>query len=220
MKRTATLIFCIICLTQYSYGQTSFPSTPPTGWERIYIKDVGSFDLPPSMEIQKGQYKEFMVGSRKIMGLAATQITAQPKGLNELNKNGLKKYARVMLETKTAPSGSFEKLNFKVSKYTPSDIRELNSAFKQQLQESFIGTGLKLIQWYPLKLDAVNGMSCIHVSYKRQFQDKPLVLVHMYYFQNYDRMHTLTLSYRISEASDWKSDFARILQSFRITNIR
>jgi hypothetical protein len=32
----------------------------PTGWERIYIKNVGSFDLPPTMEVQKGKYKEFV----------------------------------------------------------------------------------------------------------------------------------------------------------------
>lgn len=220
MKRTATLIFCLICLTQYSFGQTSSGSTPPSGWKRIYIKDVGRFDLPPSMEIQRGNYKEFMVESRKVMGLEATQITAQPKGLNELKEKGLEKYARVMLETKIASAGSFEKLNFKISKYSPTDIRELNSIFKQQLRENFYGTGLKLIEWYPLKLERISGMSCIHVSYKRQYKDRPLVLVHLYYFQNKDRMHTLTLSYRISEAAYWKDDLARVLESFKITNIR
>lgn len=220
MRKVIILFFCILALVKTSFGQIFSPPPLPNGWERIHIKDVGSFDLPPSMEIQGGTYKEFVVESRKILGLDATQITAQPKGINELKKDGLEKYARVMLETKTAPPGSFEKLNFKVSKYTSSDIRELNSIFKQQLQENFNGTGLKLIQWYPLKLEVINGMSCIHVNYKRQFQDKPLVLVHMYYFQNHDRMHTLTLSYRLSEADYWKDGFAKILKSFSISNVR
>ena len=68
-------------------------------------------------------------------------------------------------------------------------------------------------------LQNFNGMSCIHIYYKRQFQNEPIVLVHIYYFQNYDRMHSLTLSYRISEADYWKNDFATILKSFRLTNI-
>ena len=161
-------------------------------------KNVGSFDLPPTMEIQKGKYKEFIDEVKKIKGYDATQVTAQQKGLNEFGKEGFEKYARVMVETTFGSVGDFEKLNFNISTYTQLDINELNTTYKHQIQQSFIGTGLKLIEWYPLKLEKVNGMSCIHISYKRQLQDKPFVLVHIYYFHNNDRMHALTLSYRLS----------------------
>jgi uncharacterized protein Usg len=90
----------------------------------------------------------------------------------------------------------------------------------QQTQQSFRGTGLKLVEWYPLKMEKINGMSCIHISYKRQLQDSPFVLVHTYIFHNNDRGHTFTLSYRLSEIEYWQSDFDAILKSFRITNIR
>jgi hypothetical protein len=53
---------------------------------------------------------------------------------------------------------------------------------------------------------------------KDNFKKNPLFWF-VYYFQNYDRMHSLTLSYRISEAEYWKNDFATILKSFRLTNI-
>lgn len=49
---------------------------------------------------------------------------------------------------------------------------------------------------------------------------KPYVLVNMYLFQNNDRMHTLILSYRLSEKTYWENDFKKILKSFRISNIR
>jgi hypothetical protein len=215
-KIILVLAFTLI-LKEHSFGQTS---TTPNGWEKIYIKNVGSFDLPPTMEIQKGKYKEFIDEVKKIKGYDATQITAQQKGLNEFGKEGFEKYARVMVETTFGSAGDFEKLNFNIATYSQMDISELNSTYKQQIQQSFIGTGLKLIEWYPLKLEKVNGMSCIHISYKRQLQDKPFVLVHIYYFHNNDRMHSLTLSYRLSELDYWKSDYATILKSFRITNIR
>lgn len=220
MKKITFLILIFGFLFKFSFGQVSSPPPLPTGWERIYIKNVGSFDLPPTMEVQKGKYREFIDELKKIKGFDATQLTAQQKGLNELGKEGFEKYARVMLETSFGSIGDFEKLNFNISEYTLADISELNTIYKQQLQQSFFGTGLKLIEWYPLKLEKVNGMSCIHISYKRQLQDKPFVLVHIYYFHNNDRMHNLTLSYRLSEADYWKVNFATILKSFRITNIR
>ncbi len=189
-------------------------------WQRIYLKNVGYFDLPPTMEIQKGKYKEFADENRKIKGFDVPQIVAQQKGLNQFGKDSYEKYARVMLETTIGATGDFEKLNFNIETYTQSDIVQLNNTFKQQMQQSFRGTDLKLIEWYPLKVEKTNGMSCIHVSYKRQLQDKPYVLVHTYIFQNNDRKHTLTLSYRLLEAGYWKTDYSTILKSFRITNIK
>ena len=58
------------------------------------------------------------------------------------------------------------------------------------------------------------------MSYKRQLQDKPFVLVNIYQFHNNDRMHTLILSYRVSECTEWKPTFENILKSYRITNIK
>jgi hypothetical protein len=220
MKKLTSILTLLFCAVQLCFAQTLPPPTVPTGWERIYIKNVGSFDLPPTMEVQKGKYKEFVDEIKKIKGFDATQLTAQQKGLNEFSKEGFEKYARVMVETTFGSVGDFEKLNFNITQYTQADILDLSSTYKQQMQQSFLGTGLKLIEWYPLKIEKLNGMSCIHISYRRQLQDKPLVLVHMYIFHNNDRMHTFTLSYRLSEVDYWKSDYATILKSFRITNTR
>lgn len=212
------LILAGINLLLSSFGQVNSPPPLMTGWKRIYIKNVGSFDLPSTMEIQNGKYKEFVDKQRKIEGFDASQLTAQQKGLNEFK--GFEKYARVILETTIGSPGDYKKNNFNSTDFTQAEIAELNSFLKQRIKQDFVGTGLKLIEWYPLGVEKINGLSCIHASFVRQLQNKPYVLVHIYYFHNNDRMHTLTLSYRISEANYWKVDFAKILKSFRITNIR
>ena len=91
---------------------------------------------------------------------------------------------------------------------------------KNQTVQGFSGTELKLIEWYPTKLEKVNGMSCIHVNYKRQMGDKPFVIVHTYIFSNYNRVHKLTLSYRLTEQNYWLTDMNAALRSFHITTTR
>lgn len=222
MREILISILSIVFVIPLAYSQT-LPQLLPAlqdGWQRVYIKNVGSFDLPPSMEIQAGKYKEFLDEIKKIKGFDAPHIVAQQKGLNELEKEGFGKYARVMIETAMGARGEYEKLDYNISLLSQAEINALSSAFKRQLQQGFVGTGIKIIEWYPLKLEKVNGISCVHISYKRQLNNKPFVLVNMYTFQNYDRMHTLKLSYRLSEADYWKADFVTILKSFRITNIK
>lgn len=211
-------MFAVNIANSFCYAQTLTLPTLTSGWERIYISDVGSFDMPSTMEIQAGKYKQGMNAYYKRMEYETPDLVAQQKKLNEYDKNAFEKYARVMIQTTIGKAGDYEKLNFNVSAYSLSDITELNTIYKKQIKEGFVGTGLELIEWYPLKVEKVNGMSCIHISYTRRLQDKPLVLVHIFYFHNNDRMHTFTLSYRISEADYWKTDYATILKSFRITN--
>ena len=113
----------------------------------------------------------------------------------------------------------FQRLNEKIN-ITSSEIAELNNEFKNQVQQGFFNTPLKLIEWYPLRINEINGMPCIHASYKRQLKDQPFVIVDLYRFLNYDRIISLTISYRISEKEYWSSILNNTLKSFRITKIR
>lgn len=190
------------------------------GWERIYIKNTGYFHLPPTMEIQKGKYKEFVDEYKKIRGYETSHITAQPKGLNELQEEGFEKYARVMFRTTYGKPGDYMELDFDFNELTPEDINELNELLKEQVKKSYEGTSLKLVEWYPIEFEKINGMSYTHIKYKRQLNNRPHVWVDMYQFHNYDRLHNLTLSYRISEEAMWKADLQAVLKSFRITEKR
>lgn len=203
----------------YTAQSLSLPSVT-TGWERIYVKNFGSFDLPPTMEVQKGTYKENADEIKKLNGIDASQIIAQQKGLNKNNEEGFEKYGRVLFKTTYGQIGDFETLNFNITQYTQSDILELDSFFEKQFKLSVLGTKLKIIEWYPLKIEKINEMSCFHMSYKRQLDNNPFVLVHIYSFHNNDRMHTFTLSYRISELDYWESDFEKIIKSVNVSDIR
>jgi hypothetical protein len=148
------------------------------------------------------------------------QLVAQPIGINDYEEGGLEKYSRVMLETQIKSPGEFLKLNFNISEVTSADKAEIDTDLKKVQQKALIKIGHKLITWYPVKVEKINGMSCIHLNFIRQFNENPNVLVNMYMFFNNDRVHTLTLSYRIKEKVYWESDFKAILKSFRITNIK
>jgi hypothetical protein len=205
---------------QFCFAQTTPLPTLFSGWERIYIKNVGSFDLPPIMEIQKGVYKEYMNQFNKTFGYDTDRIVAQQTGLNKMGNEGFEKYARVILETTIGNYGDYVNLNFELPEMSKPELNELNEYFKEQIKRDFINTGIRMTEWCPTKFQKINGMSYMKISYKRKLSNSPEVLVNSYYFYNNDRLHTLTLSYRLNESDFWKSDLTKILNSFRITNER
>lgn len=198
---------------------------PIKDWKRIEIKDIGTIDLSPILEIQAGKYKiknqEYKDSIENIwkVDFLESKLTLQPKGINEYNETSLSKYCRVMVETIEGNPNDFQRLNEQI--IVPStELSELNNQFKNQVQQGFYNTPLRLIEWYPLSINEINGMPCIHASYKRQFKDQPYVMVDLYRFMNYDRIISLTISYRISEKDYWSSTLNNTLKSFRITNIK
>jgi curved DNA-binding protein CbpA len=200
---------------------------PFEDWKRIYIDGIGTIDIPPTMEVQSGIYKEIIDPLKpelvKSMGIKSNpnyDIIIQQKGLNDLESTGFQKYARVMINTDIGNIGDFDTLYFNINEYTATDVKEVNDLFQSSVKSSMAGTGLKIINWFPLRLENVNGMSCIHISYTRQLNNNPMVFVNIYKFQNVDRMYTLTLSYRQSEEEYWSNDYEIILNSFRIEDIK
>jgi hypothetical protein len=197
------------------------------GWQRIQLNGIGSIDIPPTMEIQSGEYREIADSLKpkiaKSTGRASTpkyDIIIQQKGLNDLNRGNSRHYARVMIDTVFGNDDDFDSLYFNLNKYDAVYINELNKSSRSILVSGFTGTGLKLVNWLPLKVETINGMSCIHISYIRQLYNNPIVVVNVYMFQNVNRMNTLTMAHRVDEQDKWEDDFAAILASFRINKAR
>ena len=193
----------------------------PVGWQRVKIPEVGTIDIPPSMEVQSGPYARLSKAFKKSLlkdstGSAAGRITIQPKGLNALDSAALNFYVRVMVTTDVGNAGDFESLNSKFEA-TSDELRDVSTLFRTQAENAFKNT--KILQWDAPSLELVNGMQAIRMGYRRRLRGAPPVRVTAYIFQNYDRMHMLTMSYRESERSKWLSDFPGILRSFRITNV-
>ena len=187
-------------------------------WKRINLENVGHIDLPPNMEIQGGNYKKIMEKGKAEYGISASKVIFQQKELNKLNQNSLKTYARVFIRTEQGSVGDFQKL--KTGKITVSDLENLNTSYKNEIQQSAVSANAKILEWYTAKKTIVNGMNCISLGYKRQLgQNKP-VKVNFYLFQNNDRMHIITFEYKISDGEIWETTFGNILKSYRITNIK
>jgi len=191
-----------------------------SGWQRIYIKDLGSIDIPPTMEIKDNNYKSFFDEVKKARVYDEIKIVVQQKGLNQNSKEGYERYARAIITNLKSPLGEMESLNFDFSDITESEMAEINKMYKLQSEQELKMIDMEIVEWYPAKFEKINGMSSMHISYKRQMKDQPFVIVHMYIFHNKDLIYQLTLSYRQSEENYWKTDFEKILKSFTITNIR
>jgi len=197
---------------------------PELNWRRIEIKDVGSIDLPPIMEIQAGEYREQNQKYAKEEHIKSNiefnypNLILQQKGLNEHDLESLKKYARVMFNTKFITAGEAQKLD-QLIEIPINEMSELDQEFKSQITNSFKGTELKLIHWHPVEIVEINDMPAIKIRYKRQMRLEPYVIVEIYRFQNYDRIHELTLSYREAEEKYWGLTLSKVLKSFRISNV-
>ncbi len=189
------------------------------------LLNLGYISIPAMMEIQAGNYKKVSDALQSTIAkkfdyeVADNRVVFQQKGLNNLEQRGLSTYARVIVETELGNFGDYEKISTSLT-ITPAELSEISAEFKNQLQQSFQGTTLKLISWYGVALTRVNGRSALKISYLRQLADKPLVIVNMYRFQNNDRMHTVTASYRQSDEATWKTLMDKAVGSFTITNVR
>lgn len=187
------------------------------------LKDLGTIQIPVTMELQGGDYKEmsdaFSKDFLKEKGyeVSGDQIIFQQKGLNEFK--GFNTYARVMIATTRGKSGDYGKLGEKL-KASQSELRLMDSTLKKEVVQSFEGTGAKLIRWDGVSIVLVKGKSAIKTAYLRQLNDNPPVYVEMYQFQNYDRSYSLTISYRQKDEVMWKDSLERTKNSFTITNIR
>jgi hypothetical protein len=204
---------------------TTLTFSQSTDFDNYRILEVGSISIPNNMEIQSGNYKKISEIYQKEISkkfgyeVSDNRVVFQQKGVNDLDKQALATYVRVILETDIGNFGDYEKLSTKLIA-TPQEISDISKEYKTQMQQSFAGTGMKLITWYGVSIVTINGRTALKISYLRQLNDKPFVVVNMYRFQNNDRLHTLTLSYRQSDEATWKPLLTKIANSFIITNMR
>jgi hypothetical protein len=215
------LIFSIIILcSSFIYTQTVLIPAPTLekGWERIKIEFLGTIDLPPNMEIQGGNYKQYMDNLKEINGAAASKVIIKQKNLNNLTQSSLNTYARVFIRSEIGTFGEFKKL--KSSSFSQTELTQMNNTYKSELQLELSKNNAKILEWYQAKQTTVNGIICITMGYKRQIGTNPPVNITFYFFHNYDRMHILIFEYRISDAQMWTDTFDKILKSYHITNIK
>ena len=189
------------------------------GWQRVEVPAVGTIDIPPVMEVQVPAYRELrnaLVKHRYGHEASSSGVTIQQKGLNVADPNALRLYVRVMVETEEVPPGEAAAL-WEPLALTDTDLNELKHTWEAQMREI---PGVEVLEFHPVTAERINGIEALCMSYRRRVAKNPPCVVKMYMFQNYDRMHRLTMSYAESEESRWVGYFPGILASFRITAIR
>ncbi|MCO6509770.1 MAG: hypothetical protein J5I65_03180 [Aridibacter famidurans] len=83
------------------------------------------------------------------------------------------------------------------------------------MRTGFPKYGLKLIRWLGVEIVKINGSYGLKTSYLRQGGSNPPVLVEQYHFENHDRTHTVTVSYRYEDADVWKPAIDTVVDSLR-----
>jgi len=181
------------------------------GWKKINIENIGSINLPPEMEIQDGDYKEIHDKEFEIMGFSTNNIIFQQKGLNDFLEDSFNNYARVMIKTIISTPNSYDYLTDKFDA-TKSELEEFDNLAKNEISEK-----IKIVKWYPSEIILLNNMYGVLTTYDRQISNNPVVYVMMYQFQNNDRLHSITMSYRKEESEQWSTIFEKIIKSLNIT---
>ncbi len=213
-------IYAILCLTSL-LGTTCLAQD--SSWTLVSIPDTCSFRIPPSMELQEGAYrivsdeyhrKYFQANS------ATTRNVIQQKGLNSNDAPARLRYVRVIIETQTANRGDFPSLGSSLSEWQESDIEDIDSiakmAFQREMDQATVaGLQPKLKFWNGTRIATLNGVECFVTEYTRALGTSPDVFVQLYRIMNNDKMHSVSVSYRLSEWALWESDLATLLRTLQ-----
>jgi len=209
-------------------GPRSAPVSEPLppleqGWIRLRIADVGSIDYPADfLELQSGDYRELVEEFNLVYEIESSDFTLQQVGLNELRLSALEEYRRVMFSTSYLNPG--EEVFRANEKYTMSqqELAEIKDELISYLSQGFDRLGsteagdLRIIDPGTLEIIEVNRMFPLVWTYKRQFDDNPVVVVKDYMFPNYDEMHHLVFAYRVQDEEECRDVYEKILYSFRL----
>ncbi len=215
--RKSTLVLIIVC-TIYTPQAGAQDKT----WDTVSIPGICTFQIPPTLEIQKGIYKQIKEKhQRKVLEITSSpdDVVAQPKGINSFDPEALKRYCRVIVETHRGHPGDFQSLDAPLA-FSKEELRETDAMLKKQAQKAVAftkakGFRSKLLSWQPAEIVRVNGVYALKTTYSRSLKDAPPVIVNRYMIQNNDCTHIITISYRISEKAIWEADLSKVINTFK-----
>ena len=193
-------------------------------WETISIPGVCTYQIPPTLEIQKGAYKRGNDQFRKTVleiSESPDRVVAQPKGVNDFDPVASKRYCRVIVDTKRGTRGDYAKLD-ELPAVSEAEMKDLDREIKNQTfhdWELASSKGMKatILSWQPAKIVRINNFDALFVTYTRSANDAPPVLVRDYQIQNNDCIHEITISYRESEKQLWADDLGKVIGTFKFT---
>ncbi len=188
-------------------------------WKTVSVPGICTFQIPPTMELQAGKYRAVMDQYRtQVLQVtdSGNRVVAQQKGLNQLDPTARSRYARVIVETQTEANGDFNRLGEPLP-LSRSEVAEVDAAIQEAAQSTAAGFSTELTSWGGTRVVRVNGIDCLLTEYSRSVNSAPPATVRIYKFMNNDRMHTVSVSYRTTEADLWADDLDKIITTFQFT---
>lgn len=179
------------------------------------ISNLGNIKISNAMEI-----KDQQTSPAPIVYLPySNYIVFQQKGLNAKNQQALKTYARVIIQTILGETGNFSTCKGFQTK-TAEDLDIIDKEIKLQISEVLKKQGANIITWNKCTTQKINGQNVIKCSYSRKYRTNPPTMVHIYFFENNDRVHKINIEYWIQDERFWKPLLEKSLLSFKITEIQ
>lgn len=173
----------------------------------VKIEDFGSIYCPASMEIQGGDYKEYVDKMKEINGISASKVILQQKGLND--GGSFNTYARVMIRT------TYGEFNSIYSPVSQSDANDVNNIFERQIKGEAYSNNAVILSWDRAIPTTLNGYKAIRFGYSRKVGSNPIVTVQTYLIQNRDKMYSISFEHR-TDSYNWASVFLQIKNSIKI----
>lgn len=202
MKINVILSIMLILISQIVNAQT--------GLEKINLSSWAYINLPPSMEIQSGIYKQKMDEAKKEFSVNAERVIFQQKGLNKGENK--ETYARVIIRT----DNNNEVLpNLNTKKNSSIDLQLLNQSLKADVYQLADNSTYpsKIISWTSVKIVTVNGQKCLNYSYIRKMGSNPETYSEFYLFWKGKKQHSFNIEYRIKDSSIWKNELTNCIKS-------
>ncbi len=209
------LILLLISSFCYSQNETEFYNYD--------LKGTGYISIPTSLEKQDGQYKKLGEKAQRDIGEEVTEdrVVFQKQGRNDAYKDKSPSYEKIIFETHIGVKGDFKKIN---SIATTKELKDINddsyNTFQSEMEIYKTKINIKLLSWTKASNVIINNKNVIKLSYIRQINDNEPSVVDVYFFVNNDRYHKITISYRVEKSQEWKPIFEKVINSFKITNIR
>jgi hypothetical protein len=218
MQPVRKQLLAILCMLALS-GATACAQDET--WKTVSIPGICTFQIPATVELQKGAYKKRMDRLYKNMEVDLTpdRVVAQPKGINDFDPVALKRYCRIIVETERGSRGEFAKLDEPMV-LSAAELKGMDTEIKNQLQQEVAllasnGMKMTILAWQGTKITRVNGVGALLTTYARSVDGASPALVRKYHIWNNDCVHLITISYRESESNLWEADLGNVIGTFK-----
>tara|TARA_Y100001970_G_C14039424_1_gene752876 strand:+ start:228 stop:1007 length:780 start_codon:yes stop_codon:yes gene_type:complete len=213
--------------------------------EIFYIPEVGICYIPTNLlELQSNNYREILLTDSGLEFLYdkmnvnqynrqfIKELIYEPKytfqqiGLNSFNKSSFnnENYMRLIISTTIGDDGDYyifddpiQKNHYYESLYLEEEFKEY---FINNLKEF---SNIEVKEWYPVEQYDIAGLPMV-ISYVRKstVTDNPEddVFVKIFEFNNNDRTHIISFSFRKSNYDEYLPIFEEIIRLFTFTNIK